>query len=70
MYAYYIDYAIESERDKEREGVRGGQILRMGGGAIYKGKEHTGVGVPTAILGVAEHLRRIKLIHNSALTTK
>lgn len=54
MYAYYIDYAMESERDKEREGVRGGQI--WGGGAIYKGKEHTGVGVPTAILGVAEHL--------------
>lgn len=50
MYAYYIDYAMESEGDKERE--------------------HTGVGVPTAILGVAEHLRRIKLIHNSALTTK
>lgn len=46
MYAYYIDYAMESERDKEREGVKGGQILRMGGGLFTKGKSILEWGYP------------------------
>lgn len=48
--------------EQERQGVSGrerGTYITNGGG-----------GVPTAILGVAEHLRRIKPIHNSALATK